>query len=282
MQLQDDKPDDSILEPETVNELTETEKLYRRKEEQIGTHPDYTQKQKNSLLEQLALYPLTKMGTILTIVINMGLLQILRGSENDPSPLGIQYCSWQFFAFDTGIFSICILISLCMRGMIKKQHKYIVQELQQGNLVSFPLDQDRKVNKICFTALSAGFVGGMLGIGGGIIMTPVWLSMNINPQEVATTSILQVVISSATSSFTVFLSGKLDLINIAYFFTMALLGSLLISSLVRRYIEQNNKQSVLILILVIKISFALVILPLIFYYKYRTNQLPEFSPGNFC
>lgn len=87
----------------------------------------------------------------------------------------------------------------------------------------------------------AGFVGGLLGIGGGIVLTPVLLGMNINPQEVATTGILQVAISSSTSSFTVFIAGKLPLVNVAYFLSVSLLGSLFISALVRKYIESRNK-----------------------------------------
>lgn len=48
-------------------------------------------------------------------------------------------------------------------------------------LISYPLDNYTNIVKICSTALLAGFVGGMLGIGGGIINTPIWLSLNINP-----------------------------------------------------------------------------------------------------
>ena len=57
------------------------------------------------------------------------------------------------------------------------------------------------------TSFLAGIIGGCLGIGGGIIISPIWLSLLINPSEVATSSILMVTISTITSSSTVLLSG---------------------------------------------------------------------------
>ena len=49
----------------------------------------------------------------------------------------------------------------------------------------------------------------MLGLGGGIILTPIWLSMGFLAQEVTVSSILAVIINSGVSSFTVFQKSDL-------------------------------------------------------------------------
>lgn len=53
----------------------------------------------------------------------------------------------------------------------------------------------------------AGTLGGFLGIGGGIILTPVWLEMGIPTIRAQSTSTFTVLFTSFMSLFVTFMTG---------------------------------------------------------------------------
>ena len=61
--------------------------------------------------------------------------------------------------------------------------------------------------KTAVSALYAGILGGMLGIGGGIVLTPLWLNMNFPNDRVSATATSSVIFTSFSSFFTYWAGG---------------------------------------------------------------------------
>ena len=53
----------------------------------------------------------------------------------------------------------------------------------------------------------AGVLGGMLGLGGGIVLNPIWLEMKVPSARVPATSAFSVIFTSFASLFTYLLAG---------------------------------------------------------------------------
>jgi uncharacterized membrane protein YfcA len=77
----------------------------------------------------------------------------------------------------------------------------------------------------------AGLIGGTLGLGGAIILVPVWLNLGID-SRIATSSSPPLIFFSALISFTICLfSGRYhNILQLCFFFILAYIGSAVIKS----------------------------------------------------
>jgi uncharacterized membrane protein YfcA len=102
----------------------------------------------------------------------------------------------------------------------------------------------------------------MLGVGGGIVMAPLMLELNVNPKVTASTSNFLLMFTSSAGSLLFILSGQLIYdYSIAYAFvctTASIFGSVYISA----YIKKTNKTSILIYVLFYLMVISLIILPI--------------------
>lgn len=57
------------------------------------------------------------------------------------------------------------------------------------------------------SSLYAGFLGGLVGLGGGVVLTPLWLETGINPPRAAASATFTVLFTSSISVFIIALSG---------------------------------------------------------------------------
>ena len=102
------------------------------------------------------------------------------------------------------------LVGYLISNFIKKNHRIIIQKYGMGSMVTYPLDSIKKTMGMMGVGLFAGFMGGSLGLGGGIVIAPFWLYLNVDTLEVntyisiqtANTSLLLVFITTITSSST--------------------------------------------------------------------------------
>ena len=63
------------------------------------------------------------------------------------------------------------------------------------------------IRKTVGISLYAGLLGGMLGLGGGVVLTPLWLNMNFQSNRVSATATFSVIFTSFSSFFTYYFGG---------------------------------------------------------------------------
>lgn len=79
--------------------------------------------------------------------------------------------------------------------------------------------------------MKAGFLGGLVGLGGGVVLTPVWLETGIHPPRAAASATFTVMFTSFTSVFIIALSGGYHLSQ------FLILAVIYFKSLIRVYLD---------------------------------------------
>ncbi|EDQ88372.1 uncharacterized protein MONBRDRAFT_26471 [Monosiga brevicollis MX1] len=112
-------------------------------------------------------------------------------------------------------------------------------------------------------AFFAGLCASMMGIGGGLIKSPLMLSMGLNPQTTTTTSSFMIIFTSSASTFQVWLRalvstpkaphylilGKLHGAELAAVMASGFAGALMGQKVVNHLVQKYQKQSLLMFLL---------------------------------
>jgi uncharacterized membrane protein YfcA len=102
----------------------------------------------------------------------------------------------------------------------------------------------------------------MLGVGGGIIIAPLMLELNINPKVATSTSNFLLMFSSSAATILFILSGQLIYDYAITYSILCSLSSMIGSIYITDYIKRTNKNSILIYVLFYLMTISLVILPI--------------------
>lgn len=109
-----------------------------------------------------------------------------------------------------------------------------------------------------FTGMSAGMVGGLLGLGGGFILGPLFLELGIPPQVSSATATFAMMFSSSMSVVEYYLLKRFPVPYAAYFVAVATFAALVGQILVRRLIAIIGRASLIIFILAFTIFVSAI------------------------
>ncbi|KAL2525530.1 Sulfite exporter TauE/SafE family protein [Abeliophyllum distichum] len=101
----------------------------------------------------------------------------------------------------------------------------------------------------CFFGIVAGLVGGLLGLGGGFIMGPLFLELGIPPQVSSATATFAMVFSSSMSVVEYYLLKRFPVPYALYFVAVATVAAFIGQHVVRRMIILLGRASIIIFIL---------------------------------
>ncbi|OAY54287.1 sulfite exporter TauE/SafE family protein 3 [Manihot esculenta] len=104
----------------------------------------------------------------------------------------------------------------------------------------------------------AGVVGGLLGLGGGFIMGPLFLELGIPPQVSSATATFAMTFSSSMSVVEYYLLKRFPVPYAVYFIAVATLAALIGQHIVRRLIIMFGRASLIIFILAFTIFVSAI------------------------
>lgn len=146
---------------------------------------------------------------------------------------------------------------------------------------------DKNYIKIVIYSLLAGIIASSLGIGGGMVVTPLFLEMGIDAKAATATSNVLIIMTSIAGSLIFLFSGQL---NFSFAFYMAIpcsIAALYGSKLINEMINRTKKPSILLFLMLYFLVASVFILMINSYNKLSNdynspNGLNVFHLNNFC
>ncbi|PQP95496.1 uncharacterized protein Pyn_25417 [Prunus yedoensis var. nudiflora] len=186
--------------------------------------------------------PWTKMGVLVLVWCSFCIIYLLRGNRYGQGitpiePCGIGY--WVLSSFQIPLAIIYTAWILCRKENV--QH----HTLNQKNNEDLP---KVRPSKLIFPlmALLAGILGGVFGIGGGMLISPLLLQVGIAPEVTAATCSFMVFFSSSMSAFQYLLLGMEHADTALIFAIMCFVASLLGLVVLQRAIKVYGRASLIV------------------------------------
>lgn len=225
-------------------------------------------------LNESKMIPKKEMIIIIIIYILALLSAFLRGGRSTTSIVGIKPCSAAYIAFLVGYAVVMILLFFVISYFLVKD-----TSIKQG--LGYEWDtQDiqwnyKRNNILGCVGFIAGVCAGMLGIGGGTILNPIFLVIGMRPE-----------VTAATSSFIIFFTSSLSMIQysvaglIYYYYGLLLFGVAFIGSalgviIVKKIVVKYDRAS----IIVICMAFILGISAVVILYYGISNFIDQQNKG---
>ncbi|KAL9405656.1 hypothetical protein Peur_002628 [Populus x canadensis] len=193
---------------------------------------------------------------------------VINKANGKPTPVYLSQnysttCSVEYWLLNTMQIPVAVGVTSYVAVSLYKGRRKIASKGEARN--NWPL---HRLLFYCVTALMAGTVGGMLGLGGGFILGPLFLEMGIPPQVEFPT--LYQLVSSATAAFAMMFSASISVVEFyllkrfpvpyaLYFFVVATISAVVGQHVAGKLIRILGRASLIIFTLAF-IIFASAIL----------------------
>ena len=196
-----------------------------------------------------------KLKYILVPFLIMAGLSILRESEI------VSKCSSVYWVLMFAFLIIVLFYDYYIINHIETEYSY-------RKIINFPYDErdivwtKPTIIKLAFIGLLAGFIAGVIGIGGGVVLGPILLDLGIHPIVGSVTTNMLVLITSSSTTFQFILFKMLNLQYGIICIIFSAIGSYCGTYLVNTYVRKTGKQSFIVLVLFCVVIISAVVLPL--------------------
>ncbi|KAL2974894.1 hypothetical protein AAZX31_14G128800 [Glycine max] len=116
----------------------------------------------------------------------------------------------------------------------------------------------QQLTMYCIFGVLAGIVGGLLGIGGGFVMGPLFLELGVPPQVSSATATFAMTFSSSMSVVEYYLLKRFPVPYALYFIAVAAISAIVGQHIVRKLIDVLGRASLIIFVLAFTILVSAV------------------------
>ncbi|BDA43733.1 Sulfite exporter TauE/SafE family protein 3 [Coccomyxa sp. Obi] len=168
-------------------------------------------------------------------------------------------CTWQYFTiFAAQVIFLLGVTCLCIWYEAKQAERH--SDDMDPELRTVILGGDsaashgrretyRRLARVVVVMAFAGFMAGLLGIGGALIFNPVLLQLGVQPQVTASTSVLMILFTSSAISLSFYFQGLLNTSYAVVIAPLCFVSSLIGVTLVGRIIRASGRVSIIVLLL---------------------------------
>ena len=139
----------------------------------------------------------------------------------------------------------------------------------------------RNMSIVTFTGFLAGIASGIIGVGGGLILNPVMLRLEIRPEVSTATSSFMVLFTSTISMLQYAIAGKLNFFYGLWTVVFSLIGSCLGILVIKKLVDKYKRSSIIVMLLALIMATCAVIIPTYGILNYL-NSKTENGFRNFC
>lgn len=178
------------------------------------------------------------------------------GENQAKSIIGLSACSTGYWLLVAFYIIFCIFSTL-------QAYKYARSILKWS-----------KSNLICYSSIAflGGIGSGMLGLGGGVIISPLMLDIGVSPQSTAASSSLMVLFTSSSTTLQFFLGDMLDVQYASIMFGISMLSSLTGITIVGGLIKKYKRPSIIVFLLAGVTGFSAILLPFYAFQMKKSNS----------
>ncbi|AET04372.2 sulfite exporter TauE/SafE family protein [Medicago truncatula] len=157
-------------------------------------------------------------------------------------------CSVAYWILNLLQVPIAVGVSSYEAVLLYKGKKVIASKGDQG--INWSVKQ---LILYCSCGIIAGLIGGLLGLGGGFILAPLFLGLGIPPQVSSATSTFAMTFSASMSVVEYYLLKRFPIPYALYFVVVATVAALVGQHLVRKLIVLLGRASIIIFILALTV-----------------------------
>mmetsp|Transcript_22566 Transcript_22566/g.36203 ORF Transcript_22566/g.36203 Transcript_22566/m.36203 type:complete len:512 (-) Transcript_22566:26-1561(-) len=176
--------------------------------------------------------------------------------------LYVPQCGWAYWLITWVPVPCMMAISLYM-----SKKEYVLYQQKVNSECWTPAKGDIQLDgsfvrilKYPLIATLAGVLGGLLGIGGGMIVSPLLIELGVLPTVAAATSAMAVLITSSSAMLQFLLLGYLELDYTFFFMAVGIVGTFVGQTLVNYMVKKFGRTSVVIFAVATIMALAIVLM----------------------
>ncbi|CAH8256206.1 unnamed protein product [Arabidopsis lyrata] len=208
-------------------------------------------------------FPWIKLGVLVIIWLSYFAVYLLRGNKYGEGIISIEPCGNAYWLISSSQIPLTLFFTLwiCFSDNVQSQQPsdYNVSIKDVEDLRS---NDGARSNKCMFPvmALLAGVLGGVFGIGGGMLISPLLLQVGIAPEVTAATCSFMVLFSSTMSAIQYLLLGMEHTGTASIFAVICFVASLVGLKVVQKVITEYGRASIIVFSVCIVMALSIVLM----------------------